>query len=260
MKVEGSRVAVVSLATGRYISFVPQLAESVAKFVRNATLYVLSDGPPPEVRNLTVVWLPWGHLPWPYSTLLRHQAIASYRKSLHEFDLIIHMDIDMRFVQEADFPDDGIFAVSHPGYIRASPTSFPYERRPESAAFIPDGEGLAYFAGGLQGGCSLDYLSVCEVIADWTQRDISFGIIPRWHDESMWNKYCFLNPPDVILPTTYCTPDTGQSSETVVLALTKNHAKYRDLPLAQRISEYGRSIVRPIVPTRFRKLGPRLKQ
>jgi histo-blood group ABO system transferase len=253
-----SRVALVTLATGRYVEFVPQLAASATLHVEGAVLFVLSDTPPPPTTDLEVRWLPWGHTPWPYSTWLRHRAISAYAAEFDEFDVVIHLDADMRFQNPAVFPTEGLFAVMHPGYVGVATELLPYERREESAACIAAGAGSIYVAGGLQGGARDAYLDACRTMAAWTQHDVSIGVTPRWHDESIWNKYCMLFPPHTVLPVEYCTPDTDSNDRAVLVALTKNHGAYRGLPLHRRLASRLQRLAEAVA-VRVRRLGRRLR-
>ena len=220
--------ALVALATGRYSHFVPQLVESVEEHLPNAEVFVLSDSCPQSSIGSRVTWLPWGHTQWPFSTLIRHRAIAAYSDLFSEFESLIHLDVDMRFVAPAMFPKNGIFAVEHPGYVGMEPASLPYERRPESCAAMSFEEGTMYFAGGLQGGETSAYLDACRILSRWMTEDLRQGIIPKWHDESLWNRFCYLRPPDNVLSADYCQPEKDRSVNSVVLALDKEHAFYRN--------------------------------
>lgn len=250
-----SRVALITLATGRYIEFIPQLAASAAANVDRATLFVLSDCPPPPISDLEVRWLPWGHTPWPFSTWLRHRAISAYADEFDGFEVLVHLDADMRFTGRATFPEEGLFAVTHPGYPGVAPELLPYERRPESAACLATDQGSIYVAGGLQGGSRSAYLDACRTMAAWTQHDVAAGVTPRWHDESIWNKFCVLHPPATVLPVEFCTPDTAQTEHTIVVALTKRHGLYRGLPWYRRMYDALRSKAAAVVYRGRRLLG-----
>ena len=84
----------------------------------------------------------------------------------------------------------------HPGLYNKPNSEFTYERRDAFTAYIPEGEGRYYYAGGLSGGCTKAYLKLCTTICSWVDRDATNHIIPIWHDESLINKGDFykLNP------------------------------------------------------------------
>ncbi|GAW51913.1 MULTISPECIES: hypothetical protein [unclassified Nocardioides] len=237
MSSETTRVGLIVIATGRYVEFVDQLLASAHEHVAGLhRLYVLSDRRPPD--DPRIVWLPWGHIGWPYPTLLRYRAIAAHQDILRECDILVYSDVDMRFVASFDMTQiRGIFAVSHPGYVGATPDSLPYERNPASQAYVPVGSGLEYFAGGVQGGRAEIYLDACEQMAARVQEDLNAGIVPVWHDESIWNGWLIDHPPDLVLGSEYCTPETAAGPQSVLLALDKDHARLRGTPWQVRSVE-----------------------
>jgi histo-blood group ABO system transferase len=239
-------VSVLTIATGLYSEFVQAFTASAIKYVKGLRqIYLFSDGDPK--LNDPVAWLPWGHLAWPYPTLLRYRAFAAYRNILRTESVLLYVDVDMRFVGEVDVRGvKGIVAVQHPGYVGASPDQLPFERRLESRCRIPVGDGQMYYAGGVQGGNARVYLDACERMADWVQTDLSRDIIPIWHDESAWNKHCQVYPPDCTLSSRYCSPEYSNDSEARIVALDKDHDRLRQIPRRNALLLSGRTSVRRV--------------
>ncbi|MEN9504379.1 MAG: histo-blood group system transferase 1 [Actinomycetota bacterium] len=235
MRTTGS-VALVVLATGKYLEFVPAMVRSAERHVTGlAAAFVLSDQRPAEMDGLDVRWLPWGHTPWPLSTMVRYRAMTAYADRLVSFRTILHVDADMEFVGAVDLSEcQGLFAVRHPLQADRSPADLPFERRCASRAYVAAEEGTVYVAGGVQGGSSPAYLEACATMAEWIQDDLDAGLTPVWHDESIWNRYCITHPPAVVLPVEYCTPDVRRTPDSRILALTKDHDRYRDVPASVR--------------------------
>lgn len=235
-------VALVVMATGRYIEFVPPLVASAQQhLVGLSTVFVLGDHRPPAIPGIAVRWLPWGHLPWPYSTLSRYRALTAYAEELRRHDVIVHTDADMVFVGPVDLSSvTGVFAVQHPGFVGRPVGEMTFERRPESRAYVVPGEGTTYVAGGVQGGRTADYLAACSVMAGWIQDDLDRQIVALWHDESIWNRYCITYPPEVVLPMAYCTPQSRVDDSTRIVALTKDHDRYRGVALSRRLARQAR--------------------
>lgn len=227
-------MSLVVIATGRYRSFVPGLVTGARTYLGGLDrVFVLSDSRPPADSGVT--WLPWGHMPWPYPTLLRYRAMTAYAASLAESEVLMYLDVDMRLQRPIELPRvQGLLAVEHPGFVGAMPETLPFERRPESMSFIEPGVGGAYFAGGVQGGTSVAYLTACAAIAKSIQTDLDRGIVPVWHDESAWNHYLTRNPPAAVLPASYCSPEYRQASDAFIIALDKNHDRLRQTPLKER--------------------------
>jgi hypothetical protein len=223
-------VSIVVLATGKYQSFLPRLIGSAEKYLVDlSTVYVLSDRPLELDSHDNIIWLPWGHLQWPYSTLMRYEAISTYSRILQNSDVLLHIDADMYFNDVCNFSSvRGLIAVEHPGYVGKESSSFPYESNPRSTAYMPASLGKKYFAGGVQGGKSTDYLKAAFEMSEWIQQDLTKSIVPIWHDESIWNRYLADSFPDQIYSSDYCCPDTAISISSKIIAISKDHAYFRD--------------------------------
>jgi histo-blood group ABO system transferase len=230
------KVSLVVVATGLYIEFVAALVAGAKNHVLGLErIFILSDAAPHPDEMVT--WLPWGHMPWPYPALLCYRAMTAYRDILGSAEVLLYMDVDMRFQRNIQLPPlEGTFAVQHPGFVEARPGKLPYERRAESTSCIPRGEGTSYFAGAVQGGHGKAYLTACATIAGWIQADLENGVVPLWHDESAWNRYCLMHPPELVLPHSYCSPEYSEQADAFIVALDKDHDRLRESPLATRLA------------------------
>lgn len=226
----------VTIATGRYDIFLPQLVKSARQFLPELNkIFVLSDVKPPD--ELAIEWLPWGHFQWPLTTLMRYQAMSVYSECSELFDceVILYTDVDMLFVGEVNIPDiTGLISVEHPGFVGTSPESLPLEKNPKSTFFVNPTKGQRYFAGGFQGGCAKSYLNACHSLANAINEELFSGRIPVWHDESAWNFYLTKNQPALVLSRNYCTPEKEANAESRVLALDKDHDVLRNVPKIKR--------------------------
>ena len=113
-----------------------------------------------------------------------------------------------------------LVAAQHPMYAIRREYQPPYEPNEKSTSFIPrPGRVLTengkkrfeplYFAGGFQGGRSLNFIKAMKTMKEIIDKDFTENnYIPIWNDESAWNKYLFENPPDVVLNPSYIYPDT----------------------------------------------------
>lgn len=217
------------IATGGYGRFVGPLWESAQRFFlpgHDVRLVLFSDAPAP----LACEHVATPHRPWPQPTLFRFHTLLEAEMRLRAFDYLFHCDADMRFVAPVGEEVLGrLVAVLHPGFAGKPAHEFTYERRPQSRAYIPPGEGEHYYAGGFQGGCREEYLAAARTMRQAIDEDLRHGLVAVWHDESHWNRYCLDRPPAVVLPTTYCCPESWPMPGRKLLALDKNHAEIRRL-------------------------------
>jgi hypothetical protein len=93
---------------------------------------------------------------------------------------------------------------------------------------VPASLGKSYFAGGVQGGKTTVYLEAAFKMSQWIRQDLAKSIVPVWHDESIWNRYLIDSSSQQIFSADYCCPDTAISEASRIIAITKNHAYYRD--------------------------------
>lgn len=158
---------------------------------------------------------------WPYPTLLRYTLFLNQEEYLKKFDYIFYCDLDMKFVNIVgdELLGPGLTAAQHPMYALRKEYWPPYEPNPESQAYIkrpgmitqengkPRFKPL-YFAGGLQGGQGPLFLEAMRVMKKMIDTDLKNNYIPIWNDESVWNKYLFENPPNIVLSPSYVYPDS----------------------------------------------------
>ena len=221
------KTAVTCLATGAYVEFVPDWSRALGEHWPDAQQFVLSDGLTDRHQDFDFVVLPWGHFKWPYSTNFRHSALLAYAGLFAEFDLLIHVDVDAKFIGRPALPLSGLFALQHPGYPQEEIEHAPFEVREECRAFVPVNRRVSYFAGGFQGGDTATFLRACSTIREWSLHDFHSGYLPLWHDESYWNRYCAESSNLVVLGS--MTDDNGLrgTEEKFLDFLEKDHSYYR---------------------------------
>ena len=234
---QAKKVGLLIVATGKYDEFVDPLIASARKhFCTNheVTYFVFADG-----NRITdaddVVRIYQQRLGWPYDTMMRNLIYWDNRELFKEQDYLFALDADMRFV---DSVGDEILgervATLHPGYVETRGT---YETNPRSLAYVSEDEGEYYFAGGFFGGTREEFLNITGETSRRVLADLGIGIVPVWHDESHWNRYCIDFKPTVILGPAYCYPDMWlpewkfawkETCSPKLLCLTKNHSEYRE--------------------------------
>ncbi|XP_032993869.1 putative glycosyltransferase 6 domain-containing protein 1 [Lacerta agilis] len=144
---------------------------------------------------------------WQDVSMMRMKVIGDLIEShiRHEVDFLFCMDVDQVFQSDygVETLDESV-AQLHAWFYNTDKTAFTYERRPESAAYIPYGEGDYYYHGAIFGGTPLRVLNLTRQCYKGIQEDKEHNFEALWHDESHLNKYYLLNKPTKVLSPEYC--------------------------------------------------------
>jgi len=232
------KICILNIATNKYIQFIEPFLNSVEENFLNgheiSALVFTNHDIEESSENVKISKIE--HEPWPIPTLKRYHYFYKEKEYISQFDYCYYFDVDMRVVGkvgEEVFGD--LVATQHPGFWWKDNTQYSYERREESAAYIPYGEGKMYYAGGFNGGKPEHFLKMSEFIVQNVEKDFENGLIAVWHDESHMNRYLLNNPPSLELTPSYCFPEAVDYNpggwnvpfERKILALEKNHAEVR---------------------------------
>ena len=224
------KVGIFVVATGKYYShFFEKFYKSCEEYFLKGiekTYYVITDTinttSPPE--NVITIYQRWE--PFPFPTLNRYKYIHGFKGIVTE-DYLFYIDVDSLFVSEVKTRDIHIgskksfISVIHPGFWNTSNPQGTPERNEASKAYIPTSENR-YVCGGFQGGRRNSFLKAIEIMKNAIETDESNGIIPIWHDESIWNKFVFLNKKNVeFISPEMCFPQNAECINPY-LSLIKN--------------------------------------
>lgn len=225
------KVGLLIIATNKYLYFLQNLIESADKYFlpnQDVTYFIFTNQDIEIKTDRKVFKVNVDHKPWPWMTLGRYKIFTENSNSLSNMDYLYYCDVDMRFV---DVVGDEILsdrvATQHPGYYNRRGTP---EVNPNSLACVFPNEEMQYFAGGFNGGSSLEYLKMAKHISNNIDIDYSKGIIAIWHDESHLNRYFIDNKPTKILNPSYCCNEGWLDCPfgRKLLALDKNHQFLRE--------------------------------
>ena len=194
------KIGILYICTGKYKIFWKSFFESCEKYFLPDSEYekyyfVFTDTDRIAYEELDRVnRIHQEPLKWPYITLLRFEIFSRAIAWYEEMDYLYFFNANMLFLEkigEEILPSDGkeLVFVKHPGFFNKSISEFTYERDPASRAFIAEGEGEAYFMGGLNGGFRSAYLEMVETLRKNVELDLDDGIVALWHDESHLNRY-----------------------------------------------------------------------
>lgn len=196
-------IALMTIATGeKYRRYAEQLFISAEKHFPAVRHFLFTDAPKEGDFKI-------GAKGYPMETLMRYHTFLSQKEELLKYEHIFFADADMRFVanvKEEEVAADGLVATLHPGFAVQNTQGSP-ERRQESTSYLPTDVKNKYYCGGFQGGKTKNYLKAAEDMAFCIDMDLKRGIIPVWHDESMWNCYLYFHPPAKTLTPSFCTPE-----------------------------------------------------
>lgn len=214
------RIGILYICTGRYKIFWKGFYQSAEKFLLQGypcvrEYYVFTDSPSiyGEKKNKHIHRIYQENLGWPDNTLMRYHMFLAIREQLEKetdylyffnANMIIRKPIGKEFLPTEDSND--LAGLIHPCFFNLEVNVFTYDRNEKSKAYIPYGEGLHYYAGGLNGGTTPAFLNMAEILKENIEEDRKNGVVALWHDESHINRY-FLDHPPFLLTPAYCYPE-----------------------------------------------------
>jgi hypothetical protein len=201
------KVAILTIATGKYIKLFPNFIENIKlKFLpnHNKTLFLFTDQ---HVDYDNVIKI--SHLPWPLCTLLRFYYFKQIETTLHQYDIIYYIDVDMiihDIIDEEVIPEnEEIIAAKHYWYDTSKGL---YETNISSTAYVNSDDLIGkYCQGCFYGAKSISFINMINQLNSNVIEDLKKNVIAVWHDESHFNKY-ILEHPCKRLHTGYTHPES----------------------------------------------------
>ncbi|XP_056091909.1 globoside alpha-1,3-N-acetylgalactosaminyltransferase 1, like 1 [Rhinichthys klamathensis goyatoka] len=242
-KQQNITIATTVFALGKYTRFLKDFLESAEEhyFVGfRVHYYLFTDQPEavPEVKmgenhHLTVRRVPSLDR-WQDISMGRMEILEKLIKNelANEADYIFCLDMDTKFYGRWGAESLGrLVGVIHPWFFDYPRDQFSYERRPESQAFIPAGEGDYYYTAAAFGGSLDDVHHLTKTCWEQLNIDAANSIEAIWHEESHLNKYFLYNKPSKLLSPEYLWRDisisAGQVKKIRFSHVAKNNAEVR---------------------------------
>ncbi len=234
------KVSICLIATRRYHIFVQPLIDSIKKYFllrHTIEINLFTDDLSKEYfgdERVTVVKDLIPSYGFPEATLYRFAILTSKE---YYCSYIYYIDIDALIVSEIDESILGdIVAVRHPGFDKMGGGS--WETNKNSNAYTYEENRNVYYAGGFNGGTNERFYRLMTRMKRDIEDDEKRGVIPVWHDESIFNFYLSeMKPSEYFreLDSRYCIPEPMHlrqawnidKLEPKILMLDKNHAEIR---------------------------------
>ncbi|KAM4021816.1 histo-blood group ABO system transferase 2-like [Anomaloglossus baeobatrachus] len=239
-----TRIGLFVFAVKKYIRFLLPFLESAERYFmvgHKVTYYVFTD----NVNNVVKPKVADGRIlqlhnviadqRWQDVSMRRMDTLTIFTKEhmRNEIDYLVCADVDMVFNDHVGVEILGdLVATLHPGYFLAEPKYFTYERRPISAAYIPEGQGDFYYMAALYGGKVEEIYKLSKECQKGIMEDKKKGIEAVWQEESHLNRYLVYNKPTKVLSPEYLWAN-GLGIEEFIkrkrfLAVPKNHQEVRN--------------------------------
>ncbi|XP_076023638.1 globoside alpha-1,3-N-acetylgalactosaminyltransferase 1-like isoform X2 [Genypterus blacodes] len=236
-------VAVTVFAVGKYTRFLPDFLKTAEQHFFlgfRVRLYVFTDQPDkvPKVsmakgRQVMVRLVPiskrWQEISARRMELIQTLIEAELQSNT---DYIFCLDVDSKFHGRWGTESLGsLVAVIHPGYYTTPRTGLPYERRPQSRAYVAHGEGDFYYCGGAFGGILQEVYLLAKTCRTNFEADAKDGIEAAWQEESHLNRFMWINKPSKVLSPEYLWQDFKAITPEIHIirfsGVTKNYADIR---------------------------------
>ncbi|XP_073808260.1 globoside alpha-1,3-N-acetylgalactosaminyltransferase 1-like [Danio rerio] len=242
-KQQNITVAMTVFALGKYTVFLQDFLESAEQhfFVGfRVHYYVFTDHPEkvPDVKlggeRKLILMTVNSSSRWQEMSLGRMKRLEMLIESglVNDADYLFSLDVDTKFYGRWGAETLGdLIGVIHAWYYSSPCVLFPYERRPESQAFIPYSEGDYYYGGAVLGGSVKCVYQLAKSCREQLDIDAAKSIEAAWQEESHLNKYFLYNKPSKLLSPEYSWDDQKTKPREIKIIrfsqVLKNYAEVR---------------------------------
>jgi len=237
------KINICIVATAKYIKFLPKLIDSIQLYWMNdltTDIHIFTNRikdcdlllSQTEYTKGSLSYHEVEHGPWPNATLYRFHFFKKYMFDLNGH-YIFYIDADT--IITSPIGKDILSprtVVSHCGFVNGGGS---WETRKESRAYTPMSLRKTYYGGGFWGLDRVNFAQFVNIATDMIDEDLSKGIMPIWHDESVLNAYMASAEPTKVLSPSYHYPENNpriwsswkEDYPCKILLLDKNHKEIR---------------------------------
>lgn len=185
------KIGILYIGVGRYVCFWPDFYKSCEQYLvpeAEKHYYVFTDKDDLEHGERVSVYHQ-DDMGWPCNSLFRFKMFRRIKEELKDNDYLFFFNSNAQVVSPvtaADLlPEKEEFAA----LCLNRGADLGFEKRPESAACVPQGPVRNYYSGALNGGKCSAFIQLIEACDDIADTDLRNGLMPVWHDESVLNGY-----------------------------------------------------------------------
>jgi len=209
------KIWILYICTGQYDIFRKDFYLSCEQFFLNDNekhYFVFTDSKNifDSKNNKNIHIFDQKNLWWPDNTLLRFHIFLSQKKELEKMDYLFfcnaNLVIKKQIWNEILPTNEWIMVCQHPWFYNKKNTIFTYDRNKRWTSYIRKWDWKIYIAWGFNGGKSINFLNMCELLSENITKDKDNWIIAIWHDESHLNKY-ILDHTYKLLDPSYLYPE-----------------------------------------------------
>jgi hypothetical protein len=188
------KIGILYIGIGRYSCFWKDFYESCEKFLipeAEKHYYVFTNNESFIKSSERISIFHQDDMGWPCNSLLRFKMFRRIKNLLKGNDYLFFFNSNAKIVLPVSAHDilpegeDEFSAMC----IDENPYSSGFEQRQISACYVKVGETQYYFSGALNGGKTESYIHLIETCDEIVDTELRNGIMPKWHDESVLNRY-----------------------------------------------------------------------
>ena len=188
------KIGILYIGIGRYICFWKDFYDSCEKYLipeAEKHYYIFTDNENLIESSERISIFHQDDMGWPCNSLLRFKMFRRIKELLNDNDYLFFFNSNAIIVFPISTYD--LLPGEKEDYsamcIDDSPNCSGFEQRPVSACYVKTGETPYYFSGALNGGKTEAFIHLIEACDDIVDTELRNGIMPKWHDESVLNRF-----------------------------------------------------------------------